>query len=323
MRAARISLEVLLRARKLDNTLTSTLPAPDLLPEQLVIPTGAAALDERLHGGVPRGQISEIVGPRSSGRTSLLVAMLAGATTRGEMAALVDPLDMFDVASAQACGVELGRLLWIRGQGPGAGGQGGRRAGDAGRGGPARAAGPTAVTSAFRAEHEWGCPAAGPARLETAVERAIKALNLVLQAGGFSLVALDLAEVPPAVVRRLPFTTWLRLQRVIEGSETVCVLLAAEPVARSAGGVTIALRSRGQGPGTRGQRSVASDQCVTRDPLTTGHWQPATDYRPLITDHRRARLFLGFDVEASLSRARWPETTPCRIRFDSSVPRNL
>ena len=270
MRAARVNLEALLRARKLDNTLTSALPAPDLLPEQLVIPTGAAALDERLHGGVPRGQISEIVGPRSSGRASLLVAMLAGATTRGEIAALVDPLDMFDVASAQACGVELGRLLWIRGQGP------------------------------------------GPARLETAVEHAIKALNLVLQAGGFSLVALDLAEVPPTVVRRLPFTTWLRLQRVIEGSETVCVLLAAEPVARSAGGVTIALHPRGQGPGaggqgpgSDGQRSVASDQ-----------WAVGTD-------HRRARLFLGFDVEASLSRARWPETTPCRIRFDSSVPRNL
>jgi len=256
MRAARVNLEALLRARKLDNTLTSALPAPDLLPEQLVIPTGAAALDERLHGGVPRGQISEIVGPRSSGRASLLVAMLAGATTRGEIAALVDPLDMFDVASAQACGVELGRLLWIRGQGP------------------------------------------GPARLETAVEHAIKALNLVLRAGGFSLVALDLAEVPPTVVRRLPFTTWLRLQRVIEGSETVCVLLAAEPVARSAGGVTIALHPSGQ-------RSVASDQ-----------WAVGTD-------HRRARLFLGFDVEASLSRARWPETTPCRIRFDSSVPRNL
>ena len=280
-RATRLDLETLLRARKLDNTLASPQPAPDLLPERLVIPTGVAALDERLHGGVPRGQLSEIVGPRSSGRASLLVAMLAGATTRGEIAALVDPLDMFDVASAQACGVELGRLLWIRGQGP------------------------------------------GPARLEAAVERAIKALNLVLQACGFSLVALDLAEVPPAVVRRLPFTTWLRLQRVIEGSETVCVLLAAEPVARSAGGVTIALHPSGQGPGVRGQRAVASDQCVTRDPLTTGHWQPATDHRPVATDHRRARLFLGFDVEASLSRARWPETTPCRIRFDSSVPRNL
>jgi len=312
MRAARVNLEALLRARKLDNTLTSTLPAPDLLPEQLVIPTGAAALDERLHGGVPRGQISEIVGPRSSGRTSLLVAMLAGATARGEMAALVDPLDMFDVASAAAGGVDLERLLWIRGQWPVAsgrwpvaGGQGGRRAGDAGRGGPARAAGPTVVTSAFRAEHEWGCPAAGPARLEAAVERAIKALNLVLQACGFSLVALDLAEVPPTVVRRLPFTTWLRLQRVIEGSETVCVLLAAEPVARSAGGVTIALHPSGQ-------RSVASDQ-----------WSVASGQWSVGTDHRRARLFLGFDVEASLSRARWPETTPCRIRFDSSVPRNL
>ena len=322
MRAARVNLEALLRARKLDNTLTSALPAPDLLPEQLVIPTGAAALDERLHGGVPRGQISEIVGPRSSGRASLLVAMLAGATTRGEIAALVDPLDMFDVASAQACGVELGRLLWIRGQGPGGSGQWpvvrGQWSVASGRWPVAR--GQRDAHALLATDHR---PLTTASREEAAVEHAIKALNLVLQAGGFSLVALDLAEVPPTVVRRLPFTTWLRLQRVIEGSETVCVLLAAEPVARSAGGVTIALHPRGQGPGVRGQRAVASDQCVTRDPLTTGHWQPATDYRPLITDHRRARLFLGFDVEASLSRARWPETTPCRIRFDSSVPRNL
>jgi RecA/RadA recombinase len=51
--------------------------------------TGSAVLDERLHGGVPRGQISEIAGPRSSGRAGLLVAMLAGVTARGEMAALV------------------------------------------------------------------------------------------------------------------------------------------------------------------------------------------------------------------------------------------
>ena len=118
-RAARIDLEALLRARKLDNTLTSALPSPGLLDEQMVVPTGIAVLDERLHGGVPRGQVSEIVGPRSSGRVSLLVAMLAGATARGEIAALVDTLDMFDAASAAAGGIDLARLLWIRGQGQG------------------------------------------------------------------------------------------------------------------------------------------------------------------------------------------------------------
>jgi hypothetical protein len=55
------------------------------------------------------------------------------------------------------------------------------------------------------------------------------------------LVALDLGEVPLPVVGRLPFTTWRRLHRVIEGSETVCVVVASEPLARSAAGITLAL----------------------------------------------------------------------------------
>ena len=71
--------------------------------------------------------------------------------------------------------------------------------------------------------------------------RALKAMNLVLQAGGFGLVVLDLADVPLRTVRALPFTTWFRLARVIEGSQTVAVLVAAEHLARSSGGATIAM----------------------------------------------------------------------------------
>jgi hypothetical protein len=66
----------------------------------------------------------------------------------------------------------------------------------------------------------------------------------VLQAGGFSLVAIDLADVPPVRLRQIPFTTWPRVQRVIEGSDTACVLLTPEPLARSAGGLTLSLTGR-------------------------------------------------------------------------------
>ncbi len=66
-------------------------------------------------------------------------------------------------------------------------------------------------------------------------------MHLVLQAGGFGLVAFDLADVPSPLVRRFPQTTWLRLARLIEGSQTTAVLLGAERIARSPGGVTIAL----------------------------------------------------------------------------------
>lgn len=62
----------------------------------------------------PTGRLSEIVGPRSSGGSSLLLALLARATAAGGHVALVDGADALDVDSAQASGVELPRLLWVR-----------------------------------------------------------------------------------------------------------------------------------------------------------------------------------------------------------------
>src|SRR5215831_12667126 len=112
---ARADLESLLRARRLDRTLTTALAPPDPTDEEAVAPCGVAPLDARLGGGLPRGHLSEIVGPRSSGRTSLVLQLLAAATARSELVALVDALDRLDIASASAAGVALDRLLWVRG----------------------------------------------------------------------------------------------------------------------------------------------------------------------------------------------------------------
>lgn len=62
----------------------------------------------------PRGRITEIVGPRSSGRTSMLHSILAAATGQGEFSALVDANDTFDPGSASGAGVALPNLIWIR-----------------------------------------------------------------------------------------------------------------------------------------------------------------------------------------------------------------
>ena len=64
-----------------------------------------------------RGEITEIVGRPSSGRTSLLVACLRDVAQSGETAALVDTEETFDPASAAQAGVDLRRLLWVRGGG--------------------------------------------------------------------------------------------------------------------------------------------------------------------------------------------------------------
>jgi hypothetical protein len=79
-------------------------PQPSLDP----LPSGVQDLD------FPRGAVTEIHGPASSGRTTLLHLALAQATGREEFCALVDVDDAFDPGSAAAAGVALDRLLWIR-----------------------------------------------------------------------------------------------------------------------------------------------------------------------------------------------------------------
>jgi hypothetical protein len=212
---AREHLEGLLRERKLDRTLTTALPAT--IGADRLAPFGLAALDARLAGGLPRGQVSEIVGPASSGRTSLAWTWLGAATARGESVALVDTFDRFDPATAAACGIDLPRLLWIRGQ---------------------------AITKTSGAVDPAWLPGAraveGPGTLvERTIDRALKALNLALQSNVCSAVVLDFADVPAAGIRRVPPTTWMRVQRIIEGSDTACLLVASMPMGRSAGGVTI------------------------------------------------------------------------------------
>jgi hypothetical protein len=62
----------------------------------------------------PAGQLSEIVGPWSSGAGSLLLALLAKTTASGHQVALVDGADSFDPSSAVAAGTDLQRLLWVK-----------------------------------------------------------------------------------------------------------------------------------------------------------------------------------------------------------------
>src|SRR5262245_14812660 len=169
---ALVRLETALRDRKLDRTLTTALPAWERHDDSAAIATDVAALDACLRGGLPRGQLSEIVGSASSGRTTLALQVLAASTRRGEIAALVDTFDRLDVASAAAAGIDLERLLWVRGPSISLGS------------GIATSLGPSTAFGTSSGEQDG------------AVNRALKAVNLVLQAGGFSCVVLDLADVP-------------------------------------------------------------------------------------------------------------------------------
>jgi len=266
--AARAAVEALLRERKLDRTLTSTLP--ERLGEDAVAPLDTDALDRGLAGGLPRGQVSEVVGPASSGRTSVAWAALAAATRRGESVALIDTFDRFDPPTAHACGIDLPRLLWVRGQ---------------------------AVSKTSGAIDPAWLPGAravnGPGTfVERVIDRAIKSLNLVVQSGVCTVVVMDLIDVPAAALRRVPASPWFRVERAIEGSDTVVLVIAAMPVARSAGGRSIVMSAGSREAGT-GHRN---------DPAAPGGRVPVPVWKG---DHDRSRRLSGVRSMATVNAARW------------------
>jgi hypothetical protein len=78
------------------------------------LPTGIPTLDAALGGGLPRGRVTQLTGPRSTGRTGLACAIAASATRNGETIAWVDPEDALDPETAAAAGMTLARTLWVR-----------------------------------------------------------------------------------------------------------------------------------------------------------------------------------------------------------------
>ena len=166
------------------------LPQPRTLER---IPTGIPALDTLASGGIPRGALTEIYGPASSGRTSLLFATLARVTANQEYGALIDTSDAFDPASAAEAGVHLSRVLWIRCGG--------------------------------NAEH------------------ALKAADLIVQAGGFGLVVMDLADTPPRTAARISLASWFRLRHAVERTPAALLVLAQTLNAKSCSQLQLELRT--------------------------------------------------------------------------------
>ena len=142
-----------------------------------------------LLGLFPPGRLSEIVGPRSSGGSSLLLALIAR-ITRGGQVAFVDGVDALDPASAAAAGTDLSALLWVK--------CGGR------------------------------------------LRVALSAADLLVRCPGFALVVVDLDELGP-----MPASAHLRLQRAVEGGDTILIIRSARRREGSAASLVLATRRLG------------------------------------------------------------------------------
>ncbi len=144
-------------------------------------------------GSICRGAASpKSSAPSPPAALPSLHSILAAATGRDEVCALVDADDAFDPASAAAAGVRLDRLIWI--------------------------------ACGHNAEH------------------ALKATDLLVQGGGFGLVALDLGDAPPEAARRISLTSWFRLRRAVEHTPTVLVALARQSNAKTCASLQLECR---------------------------------------------------------------------------------
>ena len=177
----------------------------EVRPAPQMVPSGVREIDA-LTGGLPRGCLTEVCGPASSGRTSVLLAALAAATQRQEVCALVDVSDALNPYSAAAAGVNFKRLLWVR-------------------------CGETYSPQRRRVTEKNIGKNRGD--LEQPVEQALRVTDLLLQSGGFGLVMIDLGDTPLKMVRRIPLTSWFRFQRAVEHTPTVLFVVTQVPCAQT------------------------------------------------------------------------------------------
>ena len=167
--------------------------APALVLRASELSKHTESLDSIL-GVIPRGALTEIAGPASSGKTSFLCSLLASVTSSEESSApeycaLIDAENTFDPASAAAAGARLSQLLWVQCNGN--------------------------------------------------VEHALRAADLLAQAGGFGLVVIDLAGTPSKIVRRIPLAVWFRLRHAVEHTKTALISVAQQVHASSSSALKI------------------------------------------------------------------------------------
>jgi recA bacterial DNA recombination protein len=231
----------------------------EVRPTPEMVPSGIREIDE-LTGGLPRGCLSEICGPASSGRTSVLLAALAEATRRQEVCALVDTTDALDAVSAAAAGVELEKLLWIRCS----------RTSDGGTSGSGSRTSDYETQTRVKRDARWPRAEVRGPKSDAQLEQALRVTDLLLQSGGFGLVAIDLGDVPDSAARRIPLASWFRFQRAVESTSTVLLVVAQAPCAQTCASVLIRLRAGEKLSALSGQLSAKSTPVPAHAQLLDG-----------------------------------------------------
>jgi hypothetical protein len=95
------------------------------------------------------------------------------------------------------------------------------------------------------------------------LEQVLRATDLLLESGGFGLIALDLGDLPPLAARRIPLTTWFRFRRAVEYTPTILLAIEQHPIAGSCSSLLLQLGTLESNSGSPPAMPFESHTCTT------------------------------------------------------------
>jgi recombination protein RecA len=125
------------------------------------------------------------------------------------------------------------------------------------------------------------------------IEQALRATDLLLQGGGFGMVALDLGDIPPETVRYVPLNVWFRFRRAVEDTATIFVVVEQEPHAKTCASLVLRMEVEA---GNWSKADFFSSGFANVNPETHGGEE--------LIRGAQARLFDGSLLRAELVRSR-------------------
>ena len=117
-------------------------------------------------------------------------------------------------------------------------------------------------------------------------DQALRATDLLIQAGGFGMVAVDLSDIAPKIVRYVPLNAWFRFRRAVEDTSTILMVLEQEANAKTCASLVLRLEAR------------------PAEWSEAGAWQGEREAGRNFMRHSMARLFRGFAIGADVVRTR-------------------
>jgi recombination protein RecA len=155
------------------------------------------------------------------------------------------------------------------------------------------------------------------------IDQALQATDLLIQAGGFGIVAVDLCAVPDKTVRQVPLNAWFRFRRAVEDTPTILLLLEQQPSAKTCASLVLQLETK-QAQWTSPVAQALMFTLRNEGPVPTEAVPRAFPEQPT---YPFARLLAGFSVHGNVLRSRiqLPQQRVVSIRAatqpDLAVPR--